>query len=548
MKKNSVVCVVLLASTLGSACSAAAPAKIKKVSQKSQRREIELVHDAPEHQHKYFLSLSASYQHASGKIPQALESFNRLLENNQSPHSYNGFVHFLFDVGQFKAIADLYERHSATFDKAFEDDIEIRLIIAQSYANLNQDAKAEDMFIKIATKYPDNEQVAYFAALAYLKNNQNDKAEEFINKCLKNPQLKQRHFLFHFLYSKVLIQQHKLPQALEQIEKSLELFPKFDRAWLFKAVVLEQMGKINEAISGYKQFLDLAGRDEMVEKQLAQLLFSQNRFTEARSYLKRSNVNSPEYLFELAIIDFKANRHKKALASLDKAIKLEPKFVKGRLLKAEILLQNKRVSELLAFLRDWIKQDFDDLSVVHTFLLTRKAGVHPAALIRTLQELEKIKPHVNILAALADLHLESKNYKQALEYYQKLLAQTTDNDVKSKVLFQIGYIHFATNQPTLLESTLQQALTCTPVYPSVYNLLAYHYADHNKNLDQALELIEKALAIAPDCYYYLDTKGLVLLKQGKHAQARELFVKALEQSPDDQVIKKHLSMTQEATP
>lgn len=508
--------------------------------------ELELVSEPPATQGGYYQYLVASYQHSSGRVKSALRSYKKLLKANSSPHIYQGFFQLLFDMGQFKDVITAYEEKKSELEKIFDQNVSIKLILAQSYLESNQTAKSEELFAQLSKQHPDDEQVAYFAAISYLRNNQLENALKVTNQSLQNQAFKQKHFLFHFLSSKILIQQNKLAQALTHIEKSLELFPKFDRALLFKAVLQEQMGNINDAIGGYKQFLDLVGRDLPVEKQLTQLLFSQNRFGEALEYLKRIKINSPDYFFDLALIEFKAGNDKKALGLVEKSIKMDPLFTKAKLLKIEIFLQAKKITELLAFMRSWIISSCDDLTVFDTFLLLRKTGIPHAELIKTLLDIEKTKPHVNVVASLADLYKEAKDFAKAIEYYQKVSNQVQDQALKSKTLFQIGYLYFITKQTKNLEQTLQQALQCSSVYPSAYNLLAYHYAHANKDLPAALELIDKALAVAPHCYYYLDTKGYILFRQGQREQAISLYKRALELAPHDKVIAHHLKTAQGA--
>lgn len=509
-----------------------------------QVNAVEIVDNNDGSSKQYHQYLVATYEQSTGDVKNALKSYKQILKSKPSPHAYNGFLTLLFDVGQAKMIIETYEAHEQQLRKTFADNVDIQLILAQSYLAIKQDGKAEKIFMHLATNYPDNEQVAYFTVTSYIKNRQLDRADNFIKKCLKNPALKQKHFLFYFLQSKILVEQNNFAGALKVIEKSLELFPKFDRAWLFKAVLLEQMGKINDAISGYKHFLNLVGSDINVEKQLVQLLFAQQRFSEASEYLKKAHANSPDYYFDLALIEFKAHKLKSALELTEKALKLAPTFSKARLLKVEILLETKQITTLLAYMQNWVSSTLDDPSVLHTLLLLRKAHVPTATILKTLHQIEKQQPHVNILSAIADLYVETNNNKQALAYYEKIAAAAKDPELKSKALFQIGYIHFVTNQPDKLEKALKQATETSKAYPSACNLLAYHYARSNKNLPQALALVERALQSAPECYYFLDTKAVILLKQGRRNDAIALFKQALELSPGDMVIKNHLRAAQ----
>jgi tetratricopeptide (TPR) repeat protein len=47
--------------------------------------------------------------------------------------------------------------------------------------------------------------------------------------------------------------------------------------------------------------------------------------------------------------------------------------------------------------------------------------------------------------------------------------------------------------------------------------------DKDLNLNEGLELVDKALLLSPNNYDYLDTKGLGLYKQGKYKEALEIL-------------------------
>jgi tetratricopeptide (TPR) repeat protein len=523
---------------------------VESAVQAPDDRTLELVKENTEKKDLYFYYLLATYQHAHGDAGSSLKTYKQLIKNNPSPHAYGDLFQLLSDTGQFKTITALYESKVMLFNNALSSDIQVQLNLAQAYLNTGKNTDSENIFTHLATKYPDNEHVAYFSTLAYIKNNQFDKAHKLIDTCLANPTLKQKHFLFYFLRSKILIHQNKLTQALACVEKSLELFPRFDHGWLFRSMLLEQLGRVSDAISGYKKFLDLVGDDEEIEKQLVQLLFTQQRFDEALTYLKRIKTHTPGYFFDRALLEVKTGNTGKALTCLEKSLELSPTFTKARLLKIEILLNNKRIDDLMCFIREWINEYPDDQAAVHSLLLLRKANVALPRLIQTLQEIEKNKQHnnVNILSALADLASAHNDAAMAIRYYNKVITATKDPELKSKAFFHIGYIHFKRKENDKLEHALRAAIKYSPAYPSAFNLLAYHYALTNQHLEEALLLSEQALEQVPQCAYYLDTKGYVLLKSGKNKDAAEMFKQALQQTPNDAIILEHLKQAQGSLP
>ncbi len=512
----------------------------KKIETKMSQDEK--VQKSTEH---YFHFLKASYQYKVGKVRDSLNTFQKLFSSSPALDAYSDYFKLLYAIGKSDILLKIYLKQKKDFDKTFKNNVDVNMTIAQTYLDKGMIAEAERVYLKMAESNVDNEPIAYFAATALARQGDKKRAKEWLDRGIKNPSLKRIHHLFYFLKSKMLIDENKSQEALATIEKSLELAQNFDQALLVKALLLEQLGKINDAIKGYQHFLDAVGHDEMIEKQVVQLLFSQQRYSEALSYLKKIKTNSPDYYYNVAIIEFKANNIKNALANVERALSIDKSFDKACLLKSEILLKLNEPKKLLDFLESWTSQNPDNVEAIHAFLLLRKTTLDPHLILLKLQDLEKKYPNaVPLLAALADLYLEQDLLERAVSYYEKIVSIASDPLVKAKAYFQTGYTYFILNQPQNVVKILEAALLHNPVYPSTYNLLAYYFAQTNQQLSRALTLIEKALAFAPECFYYLDTKGCILLKMGNIDAAIATFKEALGYAPDDQTIVSHL---QEAT-
>lgn len=72
------------------------------------------------------------------------------------------------------------------------------------------------------------------------------------------------------------------------------------------------------------------------------------------------------------------------------------------------------------------------------------------------------------------------------------------------------------------------------------NFLAYFWAEQNKNLPEALKLIQEVLRNEPNNANFIDTYGYVLYKQKKYKAALKEFLKANALQLDNTVIKEHL--------
>jgi len=87
----------------------------------------------------------------------------------------------------------------------------------------------------------------------------------------------------------------------------------------------------------------------------------------------------------------------------------------------------------------------------------------------------------------------------------------------------------------VLERHLRRLIALKPDSAQAYNALGYSLADRNLRLEEAAQLIDKALSLTPDDPFILDSKGWLLFRQGKLAAALEALQKAFAQRPDAEI-------------
>src|SRR5690606_23202634 len=74
-----------------------------------------------------------------------------------------------------------------------------------------------------------------------------------------------------------------------------------------------------------------------------------------------------------------------------------------------------------------------------------------------------------------------------------------------------------------------------PNNANAYNALGYTYADQNRMLDEAEDLLEQALALDPDNPYILDSVGWYLFRTGDLEAAVEYLERSYQQLPSADV-------------
>ena len=155
--------------------------------------------------------------------------------------------------------------------------------------------------------------------------------------------------------------------------------------------------------------------------------------------------------------------------------------------------------------------------------LTRARG-----LLHTLQTTSTEEERVKWMAEVQFLR-DAGKYNQALALQAQAVAQfPNDNDL----LYDQAMLADRAGQAQVMERLLRQLIARQPDYHHAYNALGYSLAERGVRLQEAKELIEKALTYAPDDPFITDSLGWVEFRLGNHAQALLLLERAFEKRQD----------------
>ena len=91
----------------------------------------------------------------------------------------------------------------------------------------------------------------------------------------------------------------------------------------------------------------------------------------------------------------------------------------------------------------------------------------------------------------------------------------------------------------ILERDLRAIIARDPNHAEALNALGYTLADRTDRYEEALALVERALALEPDEYHIVDSMGWVLYRLGRHEEAAEHLRRSYEGEPDP-VVAAHL--------
>ena len=162
--------------------------------------------------------------------------------------------------------------------------------------------------------------------------------------------------------------------------------------------------------------------------------------------------------------------------------------------------------------------------------------------IAVLQDLVATRSDLPILhTTLGDLYREEERYEDATEAYTRALELY---DAPSSRQWFVHYARAITYERRDLwenaESDFRKALELNPDQPSVLNYLGYSLVEKQMKLDEALDMIERAVAARPNSGYIVDSLGWVLYRLGRYEEAVPHMERAAELMPIDPIVNDHL--------
>jgi TolB-like protein/Tfp pilus assembly protein PilF len=115
----------------------------------------------------------------------------------------------------------------------------------------------------------------------------------------------------------------------------------------------------------------------------------------------------------------------------------------------------------------------------------------------------------------------------ANDYIKKYVSQLKENSAsEAAIANSVASIYWESGFLDKAEEYDRQALSLKPDNPGLMSILASLLIDKDRNINEDLELADKALDLKPNSVALLDTKGWGLFKQGKYEEALKLLEKA----------------------
>lgn len=340
----------------------------------------------------------------------------------------------------------------------------------------------------------------------------------------------------HFAMAQAASNANDNLRALNETEKALQLRPDWEMAALARAQLqARQSGKT--AIDSLADFVSHNATARDARLTLARLLISEKRYSEARQHFDRlikDNPDSPEVIYPVAMLALQqgdANTGRKQLEHLlttDFPDKNTVHFFLGQLDQ-----EQKKPEMALEHFRQVTggEQYIAARSRAAQILLQQGKSEEARELLHNTRG-GTVAERTQLTLAESQLLREAGRHNDAYIVLDSALSVQPDN---TELLYEAGLTAERIGKPELLETHLKQLLAIKPDHAHALNALGYSWAERNIRLPEAHDLIAKALSLAPEDPFIMDSMGWVLYRQGKLTEALQTLEQAYKIKADPEI-------------
>ena len=329
--------------------------------------------------------------------------------------------------------------------------------------------------------------------------------------------------------------QNKLEQALTATRKGIELDNTDIQAVIIETRLLQQMGRDEEAFVRLEAIVKQFPNNRRLRLQYARLLLKKDLFKarEQFEFLLASTPQEPDLLMSLAYINTELKGYQQAKHYFQKALDTGTRNNEARYYLAQIAEQENLLDQAISHYQAIVKgEDYVAATNRITELYMQQGQVDNALNLVKARRLEHPDLSLRFYMLESELLYNSQRYPQCHQLLTEALALHPN---QANLLYMRSLVSEKRNDMALMEQDLNSIIQQDANNATALNALGYVLANRAERLDEAFELISRALAIKPEDPAILDSLGWVEYRRGNLDRAFRLLEKAYALFPDPEV-------------
>ncbi len=292
----------------------------------------------------------------------------------------------------------------------------------------------------------------------------------------------------------------------------------------------------DEVIAFYQAFVDRYPDLKDVRVQLARELAGARRNAEARQEFKaveRLAGSDPQVPYAIGLLALQLQDYADAEGAFRRALGMghpDPGAVYLGL--GQAAESAKRLDEAL----DWYGRvesgDRMRAQMRIAALIAKRDGLANGRAYLQSVEPRSQEDRIQMIQIEAQLLRDAKAWQDTFEMLSGAVERFPDS---FELLYDRAMAAERVDRLDVLETDLRRVIKLKPDYAHAYNALGYTLADRTDRIEEAFELIEKALKLAPEDPFILDSLGWVQYRRGKLDEALRLLRSAHQARPDPEI-------------
>ncbi|MBC7502038.1 MAG: tetratricopeptide repeat protein [Herminiimonas sp.] len=344
----------------------------------------------------------------------------------------------------------------------------------------------------------------------------------------------------HLALSQSAFARGDMERARAEARSALAIKPDSELGALTMAQVIPDK---NDALRYLAEFLTRYPKSSDVRVAYARVLVEQKQYDKARAEFETLLKEKPQdmtLLYALGMLEAQIDNASAAEKYLTTYLKLlaqkpddERDPTQAILVLAQIAEDRKDPEAALKWLAQIESGEaFTGAQIKRAQLIAKRGDLTAAR--RLLSEIATDTERDKTLVILAESQLlrdagQSREALALLDAGIKLFPTNTD------LLYDSAMIAEKLNQTERMEIALRRVIELAPASQHAYNALGYSLAERNVRLPEALSLVEKALTIAPEDPFIMDSMGWVQFRLGNFKEAEALLRRAYALRPDAEI-------------
>ena len=324
--------------------------------------------------------------------------------------------------------------------------------------------------------------------------------------------------------------------ALAALQQADGLRPGWESAALMRAQVLGKSSRA-AALTFMRDFLAVHADAREVRLAYARALVNANQFSEARAEFGRLTRDFPrnaEVSFAAGLLSLQMGDLGAARDLLTQTLEYDPRDPDtGSYYLGQVAEQMKEPDAAAARYAEVKAGNYlVSARARQAALLARAGKLDEARALLAATRGENESQNVRLIQAQAELLRESKVATAAFEVLSDGLKRYPDS---ADLLYDRAMAAEKLDKLEVVEADLRRVIALRPDDAQAYNALGYTLADRTKRLAEALTLLDKALSLAPEDPFILDSVGWAQYRSGNLARAQEYLERAYKLRPDPEI-------------